>query len=376
MSRILVIAGVANSLINFRGELLNELSSRGREVHVAAHDFYDHPGIAEELKSRGYAVHSIPLNRSSTSPIDDLRLFFALSRLMRQIAPDMVFAYTIKPVIWGMLAAAVNRVSSRIALVTGLGYAFAGKISGKKWIVNKVACLLYEKALNQAQVVFFQNPDDVQEFRRLNVVNDSQHVVVVNGSGVDLDRFTPQPFPELSVRFLMIARLLGEKGVREYANAAERLHFRYPDTEFHLVGGVDSNPDSISHDEVSGWHNNGVLVWHGKTDDVRPYIAASHVFVLPSFYREGMPRTIQESMAMGRPIITTDSPGCRETVQEGKNGMLVPVKNVDALARAMETFIQNPELVETMGQVSREIAVEKYDVRKVNAVMLQEMRIE
>lgn len=373
MSRVLVIAGIAQSLINFRGELLKEISSLGNEVHVAAGDLYDCSEVAEELKHKGYEVHRIPLNRSSISPADDFRLFIALFDLIRNIAPDVVFAYTIKPVIWGMLAAAVNHVSSRIALVTGLGYAFTGKIAGKKWVVNKVACLLYEKALKNAQVVFFQNPDDLNEFKRLGVVHHKQNVVVVNGSGVCLERFRQEPFPDLPLRFLMIARLLGEKGVREYAKAAEMIRSQYPEVEFHLVGDVDENPDSVSLEEVSVWHKNHILVWHGKTDDVRPYIAACHVFVLPSFYREGMPRTIQESMAMGRPVITTDSPGCRETVTNGKNGILVPVKDVAALVQAMKTFIKNPELVEKMGSASREIAVAKYDVRKVNTVMLKEM---
>jgi len=174
------------------------------------------------------------------------------------------------------------------------------------------------------------------------------------------------------VRFLLIARLLRDKGIREYAEAAAHLRQAHPDAEFHLVGPHDSNPEAIGEAEVLAWQRAGQIIWHGRLDDVRPAIAAAGVYVLPS-YREGTPRSVLEAMSMGRPVITTDAPGCRETVEDGVNGYLVPVRDADALAAAMERFLVDPDLVRRMGARSRAIAVEKYDVHKVNAVMLEAM---
>ena len=196
---------------------------------------------------------------------------------------------------------------------------------------------------------------------------------VVDGSGVDLDFYGVAPLP-VWPSFLLIARLLGDKGVREYAEAACRIRLRSPEVIFHLVGWIDENPDAISQQELDGWIAAGILEFHGRLADVRPAIANCSVYVLPS-YREGTPRTVLEAMAMGRAIITTDAPGCRETVQDGKNGFLVPVRSVDALETAMQRFIADPALIKKMGKRSRAMVEEKYDVYKVNAVMLREMRI-
>jgi len=195
---------------------------------------------------------------------------------------------------------------------------------------------------------------------------------VVNGSGVDIDSFTPAPFPNSPTRFLLIARLLGDKGIYEYAATAQRLKERGLEAEFHIVGPLDSNPDGIDEKTMTRWQDTGVLQWQGAVTDVRPVIAKSHVYVLPS-YREGTPRTVLEAMAMGRAIITTDAPGCRETVEDGINGFLVPVRDIDALTKAMLRFFEEPNLIGSMGIESRRIAIEKYDVHKVNAVMIEAM---
>jgi glycosyltransferase involved in cell wall biosynthesis len=171
---------------------------------------------------------------------------------------------------------------------------------------------------------------------------------------------------------LLIARLLGDKGIREYAQAAQRIRAIHQDVRFSLVGWIDENPDAITQAELDAWTVAGDLVYLGRLEDIRPAIAACSVYVLPS-YREGTPRTVLEAMAMGRPIITTDAPGCRETVIDGDNGFLVPVRSVDALVEAMQRFVQDPGLAARMGQRSRQLAEEKYDVHKVNAVMLKEM---
>jgi glycosyltransferase involved in cell wall biosynthesis len=189
-----------------------------------------------------------------------------------------------------------------------------------------------------------------------------------------LQKFGPAPFPEGPLHFLLIARVLSAKGIREYAVAAERVRKTRPEVQFHLVGGIDSNPDAIPAEEVKRWHDAGTVVWHGEASDVRPHLAECHVYVLPS-YREGTPRSVLEAMAMGRPIITTDAPGCRETVIEGENGFLVPPRTVDPLIAAMERFVDDPDLIARMGRRSREIAESKFDVDKINAQMLHEMEL-
>lgn len=285
----------------------------------------------------------------------------------------MVLAYTIKPVVYGMLAAALAGVPQRYALITGLGYAFIGG-GGRRALLGSIAKGLYAVALRQASKVIFQNPDDRDLFRRTRLVPRMARVHIVNGSGIDTRRFTPAPLPAGQVVFLMIARLLGDKGVREYAEAARELKKRYPNFVARLVGWIDSNPDAIAQAELDGWIADGSVEFLGKLSDVRPAIADCSVYVLPS-YREGTPRTVLEAMAMGRAVITTDAPGCRETVIDGDNGFLVEVRSVKALARAMEKVILEPALAAQMGQRSRLLAERKYDVRKVNDDLLEAMGI-
>lgn len=210
----------------------------------------------------------------------------------------------------------------------------------------------------------------------MHIIQPQSETVVVNGSGVSVHEYAVTPYPmshqQPSVHFLLIARLLGDKGVREYAQAAKMISEKYAHVHFSLVGWVDDNPDAIKQAELDEWITDQRLEFLGKLSDVRPAIAASSVYVLPS-YREGTPRTVLEAMAMGRAIITTDAPGCRETVVDGLNGFLVPVKSVDALVQAMEKFIIQPELIQTMGIESRKVAENKFDVNAVNSVMLREM---
>ncbi len=371
---ILLIGGYAQSLINFRGPIIKALRDAGFEVHAAAPELKSSQLVVEQLRCLGVRSHDAHIERAGLSPLQDLGGLWSLFRLMRRIKPDLVLCYTIKPVIYGTLAAWLARVPHRFALITGLGYAFTGEASGKRGLVQKLVRRLYHVALARAEVVFFQNPDDQALFYHFGLL--SQHVpsAVVNGSGIDLSLFEMAPLPKGPVTFLLIARLLGDKGVREYVAAATKVHKRYPDVMFRLVGFVDDNPDSIRADEVDQWQRDGVIDYLGRLEDVRPAIENCSVYVLPS-YREGTPRTVLEAMAMGRPIITTNVPGCRETVVEGDNGFMVPVKAVDELAKAMERFILQPELISRMGARSREIAVEKYDVGKVNAQMLKCMGI-
>jgi glycosyltransferase involved in cell wall biosynthesis len=370
---VLVIAGYAPSLANFRGPLLNAMCAAGHRVIAAAPELSDHPSVTARLEEMGVETRNVPLSRAGLNPVADIAFLTRLIRLIRAERPTVILGYTVKPVIFGLIAAAVARVPRRYALVTGLGYGFADNPGAKALLVHWVQKLLYRVALSRATKIFFQNHDDPDLFRKLRLMPPGLPVVIVNGSGVDLEHFARMPLPGGPTRFLLIARLIGAKGVREYARAAELVRTRHPDAQFHLVGGLDTNPDALQRDEIMKWRDAGTIVWHGEVSDVRPHLAECHVYVLPSYYREGCPRSVLEAMAAGRAIITTDAPGCRETVIEGGNGFLVPPRSVEPLADAMERFVANPGLVRTMGRRSRELAEDKYDVDKVNARMLREM---
>tara|TARA_R110002124_G_scaffold76753_1_gene205520 strand:+ start:21211 stop:22335 length:1125 start_codon:yes stop_codon:yes gene_type:complete len=370
MTVVLILASLSTSLRNFRGPLIAELAEAGHKVHVAAPDLLQDQETCEWLQERGVECHDVPLSRAGLRPTADLGTLFALCRLMTKLRPDLFLGYTIKPVIWGLIAARITGVSRRVALITGLGYSFTGQARGKRAVVQKLARGLYAQALKGATLAFFQNPDDRDTFRQMGLLPEGTPVVVVNGSGVDTEIYAPVPLPQCPIRFLLIARLLGDKGIREYVCAARILRDAWPDAEFHLVGGLDPNPDGIASEEVQRWHDNRDIIWHGALSDVRPAIAAAQVYVLPS-YREGMPRTVLEAMSMGRAIVTTDAPGCRETVRDGENGFLVPVQDARSLADAMRRFLEAPDLATTMGAAARRIAVEKYDVHKVNDAMIR-----
>lgn len=372
--KFLIIASYAPSLLNFRGALLVALQQAGFEIHLAAPEFKDYPKDVDKLEALDYVIHDIPMQRTGTDPINDAKTFSTLYHLMKDIKPDYVLSYTIKPVIYGTLAAWLARVPNRFALITGLGYAFQQvKASNKRTKLQRLIHELYRRALSKADKVFFQNPDDEMLFRELKILSKNAPTCIVNGSGVDVAQFDVVPLSEQSTpRFLMIARLLWDKGVREYVQAAKQVKQSYPDAQFDLVGWIDTNPHAITQTELDAWVAEGTINFLGRLDDVRPAIEESSVYVLPS-YREGTPRTVLEAMAMGRAVITTDAPGCRETVVDGDNGFLIPVKDVDALTQAMLHFIEEPSLIVEMGQRARAIAEEKYDVHKVNKKMLSEM---
>lgn len=376
MKRFLMVASYADSLIHFRGRLLDALIAKGFEVHVASPDVEEGNIWRKQLEEKGVTVHEIRLQRTGMNPLTDLKTLGDLYCLMRRIRPDVVMGYTIKPVIYGTLSAWLAGVPRRFVLVTGLGYAFTADESGrrlsKRQGVLVIVRYLYRLALAGAHKVFFQNPDDQALFRQLRVLPARTPSHVVNGSGVDLAQYCVAPRPEGPVRFLLIARLLGDKGVREYVKAARQVREAHPQVTFALAGWIDDNPDAIARQELDDWIADGTIDYLGCLDDVRPAIAACHVYVLPS-YREGTPRTVLEAMAMARAVITSEAPGCRETVVEGENGYLVPVRDASLLADAMERFIERPELIDAMGRASRKIAEVRYDVHKVNDDILMQM---
>lgn len=376
MKKFLMIAGFAESVVNFRWDLICAVQAKGLEVHIAAPEILQDAPTREKLQAQGFILHNVPMQRTGTNPVEDFKTLLALRQLMQQIKPDYVLAYTIKPVIYGMLAAKSAGVPHRIALITGLGYAFQDSDSStaKNWI-RRITRGLYKQALAATEVTFFQNDDDQKLFSDLGITSPGQRTIVVNGSGVNTEKFSPQPLPEgEETHFLLIGRLLKDKGVREYVEAARKVKQKYPHAVFNMVGFIDINPSAITQAELDQWVSEGTVKFWGKLSDVRPALNACHIFVLPS-YREGTPRTVLEAMATGRAIITTDAPGCRQTVDEGYNGFLVPVQSSEKLAETMERFITQPDLIESMRQASLEIVKTKYDVNIINDFMLRNMNI-
>ncbi|WP_039927566.1 glycosyltransferase family 4 protein [Alcanivorax sp. DG881] len=374
MKRVLILASYADSLLNFRGALIQSAILAGAEVHVAAPGLTCCSKITKELECKGVVVHDVIMRRAGLNPIFDIVTFFSIFIMLRAVKPNVMLSYTVKPVIYGGIAAWFARVQCRFSLITGLGYAFTGNASGKRKFLKRVVRLLYRFSLARSHGVFFQNPDDEALFRGLDILPGIVPSFVVNGSGVDTSEYRPAPFPSRT-SFLLIARLLGDKGVREYVQAAESVKLKYPKVSFGLVGWIDENPDAIGKAELDSWVKAGTIDFLGKLADVKPAITNSSVYVLPS-YREGTPRTVLEAMAMGRPVITTDAPGCRETLVDGYNGFLVPVKDVNGLVAAILRFIESPEIISVMGGRSRTIAENKYDVNKVNSFMLNKMGIQ
>lgn len=369
LSRVIVIGAFAESLVNFRGDLIKSLVAAGHDV-VAMAGHTD--GLTRSrIEALGASFRSYSVQRNGMNPRHDLATLLSLRTAFIEVNPDVVLAYTIKPVIWGGLALCSLSMKVRFyALITGLGLAFQPGGLKQTALTSLVTCL-YRWALARAEKVIFQNQDNSQVFIGRRIVDD-RRCMVVNGSGVNVAHFDVACLPQGAVVFLTIARLLGDKGLREYAQAANIVNGRYPEAVFNLVGPVDPSPDGISLNEVENWQASGAVSYLGVSNDVRPFIERCHVYVLAS-YHEGMPRTVLEAMSMGRPILTTDVPGCRETVLSGENGYLVPKQNAEALAERMIWFIENREQLEHMGRASRQIAEERFDVHKVNAQMLRMM---
>ena len=372
MTKILLIASFAESLINFRGALILALQSRGLQVHVAAPNMPTKSTIRIKLEAAGVIVHEVSMQRTGTNPVADFLTLVHLWILMRRIRPKYMLGYTIKPVIYGSMAAWAAGVPRRFALITGLGYTLQNV---RRWGILKIIIQrLYAISLSFVHTVFFHNSDDESSFRQCALLDFEGRTCVINGSGVDVDFFKVVPLPLGRPCFLLMSRLLGDKGVREYAEAARRIRIKYPDVRCVLAGWIDTNPDAIAQEELDIWIADGVLEFLGRLDDVRPAIASCSVYVLPS-YHEGTPRSVLEAMSMGRAIITSDAPGCRETVLHRKNGLLVNPKSINELEQAMLEFINDEGLAARMGAQSRHIAQVKYDVHKVNAAMMDEMKI-
>jgi len=365
-STLAIISSQAFSIVNFRGPLIAALVARGVRVFALAPDFDEN--LRQRVRQLGGQPVDYSISRAGLNPLRDLRDMLGLARVLRRLSPDATLAYFIKPVIYGSIAAWLARVPYRYSLITGLGFVFAQNPESRgvgRLLLRSVVGRLYGFALARNRRVVFQNEEDIRTLIEGGLVDRSK-VVLVPGTGVDLEHYAVAPPVLQPPVFLMVARMLREKGVCEFVEAAREVRRRCPSSRFILVGGTDPNPGSIAAVQLERWAAEGVVEWIGQVSDVRPWLAQASVFVLPSYYREGVPRGNQEAMAMGRPVITTDWVGCRETVVDGVNGFLVPVRDAAALAKSMMRFIEEPGLIARMGDEGRKMAQARFNVHDLN----------
>jgi len=340
--RVVIAANSSWNIVNYRQGLIRALKSQGYEpIVVSPVD----PADEERLNELGVERIAVEMDRSGLNPFTDLRLLFAYRRILRRVQPIALLSFTIKPNIYGCLAA--GRIPAFVN-ISGLGTVFI-----KRGLLLRIVTLLYRFALERASLVFFQNPDDRELFVKRRLVRPGK-ARLLPGSGVDLVRFRPVAVPAGRVTFLFIGRLLGDKGIRELVEAARKLHRDGRDVSVQLLGPIDEhNRTAISRVELDGWLEEGVVDYLGTTEDVRPFIGKATAIVLPS-YREGLPLSLLEAGAMGRPLIATDVPGCRQVVEDGLNGFLCEVRNPASLADAMNRVCDLPEPERSaMGAASR-----------------------
>lgn len=359
------------SLIIFRGDLLKAVRQR-MQVTACANAANDE--VIDTLSRWKVDFKSIGFDRTGVNPFHDLWMIYSLYRTFRMERPCATLTYTAKPNIYATLAAWLAGVPRRVVIITGLGYGFSAGGSIKRRALNAILRALYNLALKHAHVTLFQNIDDLGDFVKLGLV-DRNRAVLIAGSGINLIDFPHSPIPDSAPVFLLIARLIYDKGIGEYVAAAREVRRTYPNARFRLVGQIDSNPTAIPKAILEEWEREGLIEWPRGWQDARTELAACHVYVLPSSYREGVPRSILEALSTGRAIITTDASGCRDTVIEGVNGFLVPVRNTFSLAHAMRRFLDNPGLIRPMGDASRRLAEERFDVRRVNSRIMAALKV-
>ena len=361
--KVILVSRCSWTFFNFRGGLAKALANR--QVHVegggAGGDGYE-----PKIRALGIPFQELPVDKGGVNPLADLRLIVALYRWYREGRPDVVHHFTIKPVIYGSIAARLAGVPRIINTITGLGYVYTERRGILRWIVD----CLYRIALKFSHRVFFQNEDDRALFVGGGLV-DPAITSLVPGSGVDTERFRPEvtsaqrSAPVHGATILMLSRVLRDKGALEFVEAARYVTRIMPDVRFHIVGEIDvRNPTAVSGATVRAWQREGVIEWFGHTDEVRPYIARADIVVLPS-YREGTPRSLLEASAMGKPVIATDVVGCREVVEHGRTGILVPVRDSEALAKAIIELVRDPERRARMGAAGREKMLREFDERFV-----------
>lgn len=361
--KILIVSPKNKTVFNFRGDLIRDMIANGNKVIVTGpnRDFMDEIlelGVSEFVE--------IPFVKDNTSIKGDLAYWKALKRVIKEKKPDIVFSYTIKPVIYGSLAAKSCRVPKICAMVTGLGRVYAS-CGVKARVIRMITKHLYHRAFAACDKVIFQNEDDLNELVNQHYL-PKEKTALVNGSGVNMIRFSRTDLPEIPV-FLMVSRIIREKGVLEYCQAARKVKLNHPNARFILLGGFDASLGALKKEDIQSFIDDGSIEFPGEVKDPVSFYQQCSVFVLPSYYREGLPRTILEAMSCGRAIITTDWPGCRVPITNGVNGYLVPVKDADALAERMDNLASDRELLVSMADAAYARCVEKYEVGIVNSQM-------
>jgi glycosyltransferase involved in cell wall biosynthesis len=362
--QVLFIGNQASTIILFRKGLIEKFVSAGYKVHTLTMD--NDIEAFKKITLLGATPSTYQFSRSGINPFSDAINTFRLAKKIKKINPDVVFCFFPKPVIFGTMASRIAGVKNINVLLEGLGYCFTQgetKDSFKKKIVKFVQTLLYRLALPLSKRVMFLNNDDHRDLLIHHQIRVKESCVV-GGIGVNLKDFNYSPPSSDPIHFTMVSRLLVEKGVREFVQAAKKVKSQYPAVQFSIAGTFDDNPGGITSAELNNWINEGCVNFLGQLSDIKTHLENCSIFVLPS-YREGVPRSTQEAMAIGRAVITTDVPGCRDTVIDGVNGFLIPPWNVDILAEKMIAFIEQPELITRMGLASRDIAVSKFDEEKI-----------
>ena len=361
--KILIVSPKNKTVFNFRGDLIKDMISCGHEVVVTG----PNQDFVEDIYALGVSKFiEVPLVKDNTNIKGDLSYLKKLKKVMKEEKPDLVFSYTIKPVTYGSIAAHKAKVKNIYAMVTGLGRVYTSN-SVKTKIIRLITKILYKKAFKSCKAVIFQNSDDLNTFVN-NKYLPKEKATLVNGSGVNMDRFKRTPLPK-DVSFLMIGRIIKEKGVFEYCEAARIVKQKYPNTRFVLLGGFDKSIGAIKPEDIQPYIDDGTIVFHSETKDPVAFYQQASVFVLPSFYREGLPRTILEAMSCGRPVITTDWPGCREPIVNEKNGFLIPIRNINALVEKINYLVSNPKVLADMSYNAFQRCKEMYDVNYVNKQM-------
>ncbi|MFK7857907.1 MAG: glycosyltransferase family 4 protein [Granulosicoccus sp.] len=361
---VLLVSSIDISLLRFRGRLIERLIEEEFRVVVAAPEYKEPTRLS--LEALGAETRQFPLNRTGMNPAKDWAARNALRKIMVDDDINLVFSYNAKPVIYASLAAASLSLPS-ISLITGLGYGFSGDTLKARFI-GKLMTVLYRRALKNNSAVIFQNNDDRGLFESLSLVPATASVSVVDGSGVDLNEFQwREPRGQTQLRFMFAGRLIKEKGVSLFIEAAAQLKADFEDAEFFVLGDPQpGSPSSIDLDRLRQLHDAGIVTHHLRRTDIAQFLAGCDVFVLPSFYREGVPRSILEALSTGLAVITSDGPGCRETVTHGENGLLVTPKDQAGLTSAMRSLLEKPETVVAMGHAGRHLAETRFDVNKVN----------
>ncbi len=358
--KILFVVNDAGFFKSHRLRLAQEAIARGYEPVVACGTSTGEAQLGEF----GIRCRSFDLSRSGLNPLRDLETFIALLRIYRDEAPDIVHHVTIKPVIYGTLASRIARVPAVVNAIPGMGFVFTQR-GMRARVMRNLVNLLYRIALSHDNMRFiFQNREDMQAFVEHTVIPE-QLTYLIRGSGIDLEEFPFSPEPAGPVSFVLLARMLSDKGIREFVAAARSVRLQQPDWRFVLVGGVDpGNPSSLTQSELESWRAEGAVEWLGHRSDVRAVLADSHVVCLPS-YREGLPKSLLEASGIGRPMIASNVPGCREVVRDGITGLLVEPRDSAALAAAMMRLGLDPALRARFGRAARERAEALYSIDDV-----------